>query len=320
VLNCYVIVRRCVQSGNCVVVTMTIQEQAIFVEGSAFSYHMEWKLSKIDRERLQTQLRSLMQCLAQFPSVNALIAFGDHAWTLVTGGDSMPGLRAFTPIGMSSSRYAPSTQRDVLVWLHSDRHDENFRAALAINTIMKTGAELRLELMGFRYQDSRDLTGFVDGSANPQSSDAQQVALVASPHVGAGGSFVITQQWQHDLVAFNGLSVSQQELVVGRTKADSVELDPAHMPADAHVARNDISDKGKPLKIYRRSSPYGTVDANGLYFLAFSAELERFTHLLESMYGLRDKGKQDQLLKFSKPLTGSYWFAPSLAQLQQIVD
>lgn len=299
---------------------MAMQEEAIFLDDSAFSYHMEWTLAKIDRSRLQQHLRALMQGLAQFPAVNALIAFGDNAWKLVTGGDAMPGLRSFAPVGMSSSRFAPSTQRDLLIWLHSDRHDENFRAALAVNAILKADAELRLELMGFRYFDRRDLTGFVDGSANPQAAQAREVALVGPSHPGAGGSFVITQQWKHDLDAFNRLSESQQELVVGRTKRDSIELDSERMPVDAHVARNDISENGVPVRIVRRSWPYGTVDANGLYFLAFAAERERFERLLESMYGLRDKGKTDQLLNFSKPLTGSYWFAPSLAQLQQVID
>jgi len=42
--------------------------------------------------------------------------------------------------------------------------------------------------------------------------------------VGAGGSFVLAMRWVHDLDAFNRLKVADQEGVIGRTKADSVEI------------------------------------------------------------------------------------------------
>lgn len=299
---------------------MALQEQAICVEGSAFSYHMEWTLADIPRQRLQQQMRKLQAALAGFDAVNALVGFGEKAWRLLSGDIVIDGLQSFRPIGPSSSRFAPSTQRDILIWLHGARHDENFRAAMAINSILKSDAELRLELTGFRYFDSRDLTGFVDGSANPHAEEIRTVALIAPPGPAAGGSFVMTQQWRHDLDAFNRLDIAAQEKVVGRTKVNSVELDKSAMPANSHVARNDIEHNGEAVKIYRRSAPYGTVNDNGLYFLAFSAQLARFNILLESMYGIREMGRSDRLLDFSKPLTGSYWFAPTLALLQQVID
>ena len=55
--------------------------------------------------------------------------------------------------------------------------------------------------------------------------------------------------------AWNRLSLSEQEKIIGRTKKDSLEFDSDRMPLDAHVARSDVSEQGTALKIDRRSVP-----------------------------------------------------------------
>jgi len=300
---------------------MTLQEQTIFTEHGAFSYHMEWVLATISRQRLQQHVRDLIATISRSDSVNMLIAFGDRSWNLLSDDANIEGLQSFRSMGASSSRFAPSTQRDLMIWLQSPRHDENFRTARAINTILKSNAELRLELTGFCNFDKRDLSGFIVDAANPHSENIAEIALIASPAPGAGGSFVITQKWQHNLEAFGRLDVAEQERVMGRRKADGRELDKAMMPLDAHAVRVERDRVDNPVKIYSRSVPYGSVDENGLYFMAFSAQLSRFNELLERSYGIGAAGGVgDRFLNYSKPLTGSYWFAPSLAHLQQVIE
>jgi len=303
---------------------MALQEQAIFAPDSPFSYYMEWALADISRARLQQHIRSLLTALELSSPVHALVAFGERTWNLLSDHQTIDGLQSFRSTGMSSSRFAPSTQRDVMIWLHGARHDENFRAALAINAILKGDAELRLELTGFRNFDNRDLNGFIVGAANPPVEDIAEIALIASPASGAGGSFVITQKWQYDLDAFKRLPIAEQERVMGRHKVDGRELDSGAMPLDAHAMRAE-RDRNGSLKIYHRSVPYGTVDESGLYFMAFSAQQSRFNVLLDRMYGQgagQGAGREpsDRFLDYSKPTTGSFWFAPSLAHLLQVVD
>ncbi|MGL5409935.1 MAG: Dyp-type peroxidase, partial [Shewanella sp.] len=104
--------------------------------------------------------------------------------------------------------------------------------------------------------------------------------------------------------------------VIGRTKADSVELE--QVPAASHVGRVDIKQQGKGLKIVRHSLPYGSVSGeNGLLFMAYCHTLHNLHTMLESMYGVTD-GKTDQLLRFTKAVTGAYFFAPSQAMLQSL--
>lgn len=304
---------------------MALQEQAIFAKDSEFSYHMEWTLAEISRSRLQQHLRALLTVVGEAGAVSALVAFGERAWNLLSDQQTVEGLQSFRSMGLSSLRFAPSTQRDVMIWLHGDRHDQNFRQALAINSLLKVDAELRLELAGFRYFGNRDLTGFLDAAANPIGDEIGDVVRIAEPSSGAGGSFVITQKWLYDLDAFNRLTVAEQEQVMGRRKSDGVELERTVMPVNAHVMRADRDREGQPVKIFRRSASFGTVDENGMYFMGFSSRLSNFNALLARIYAqdaqdVGSKTASDRFLEFAKPVTGSYWFAPSLEQLQRVVD
>jgi len=114
----------------------------------------------------------------------------------------------------------------------------------------------------------------------------------------------------------NRLNVSAQEKVIGRTKPDSIELD--DVPAASHVGRVDIKEEGKGLKIVRHSLPYGTATGDhGLLFIAYCNVRHNFDAMLESMYGATD-GKTDQLLRFTKAVTGAYYFAPSTDMLSAL--
>ena len=172
------------------------------------------------------------------------------------------------------------------------------------------------EIVGFVYHDSRDLTGFVDGTENPSVEEAFAVATLPAGASGAGGSFAITQRWIHDLASFHVLSDREQELVIGRTKPDSVELDDDVKPPTADIARVVMEDAdGEEIEIYRRSVPYGTGREHGLYFVAFSADPDRFTAMLTRMFGGAGDGLHDRLTEFTRPVSGVYYFVPSLEQL-----
>jgi putative iron-dependent peroxidase len=77
----------------------------------------------------------------------------------------------------------------------------------------------------------------------------------------------------------------------------------------------DLKEDGKGLKIVRQSLPYGTASGtHGLYFCAYCARLHNIEQQLLSMFGDTD-GKRDAMLRFTKPVTGGYYFAPSLERL-----
>ena len=72
-------------------------------------------------------------------------------------------------------------------------------------------AELADEVTGFVYRDSRDETGFIDGTANPDILHAPDVAIIPPGQPGEGGSHVLVMRWVHDLASFNKLSINDQQ-------------------------------------------------------------------------------------------------------------
>ena len=237
------------------------------------------------------------------------IAFGQKLTRALESLTNPPGHCEFATIDGQNGFSVPSTQQDLFIWLHGENRDELFALALQWRDTLATVADLTFENHGFRFRDSRDLTGFVDGTANPKN-DARMTAALIRDGQHSGGSFVLTQRWLHNLTKFNALSVADQEQVIGRTKSDSIELTGDAMPKDSHVSRTDLQRNGQVIKIYRRSSPVGGVRDAGLYFLAFSADIKRFQWLLESMFGLSEDGLRDRLLNFSLPVTSSFFYAP----------
>ncbi|ORM64782.1 Dyp-type peroxidase [Pantoea rwandensis] len=259
------------------------------------------------------QLDALQQKFAD-AGLGAVIAFGDTLWRDLQGASSAPELKAFAPLGKS---IAPATQRDLLIHIQSLRHDVNFSLAQAALTAFADAVVIEEETHGFRWVEERDLSGFVDGTENPQGDARQQVAIIAEGP-DAGGSYVFTQRWEHNLKLWNRMAVEKQEAIIGRTKVDNEELPADQRPATSHLSRVDLKEEGKGLKILRQSLPYGTASGtHGLYFISYCNRLYNIEQQLLSMFGERD-GKMDAMLRFTKPVTGSYFFAPSLTALQAL--
>ena len=120
------------------------------------------------------------------------------------------------------------------------------------------------------------------------------------------------QKWKHRVAEWEALPIDQQERIIGRTKLDSIELE--NKSSDSHVARTDQDEFGH---IFRRNMPYGKVDDHGTVFVGFSADQKRLSRMLDSMAGLTT-GTRDALTRFTQPLTGSYYFVPSVESLRHL--
>lgn len=298
---------------------MPTPQSAIFQENSNQFYHLEYQVNPTQPS--SNIISALQKALTkQSDQIHLVIAFGKQLWQQLNPAWTPVELEDFTTLTSPQGHTAPTTQRDLLIWLHSQNHDDNFDQVLHIQNALSEVAELQLDLPGFTYHDSRDLIGFVDGTANPKEDQRQLAAVIPAGRTGAGGCYVLSQKWVHKLNDFNQLPVEMQEKVVGRTKQDDIELEGDDMPADSHVSRTDVKVDGKAMKIYRRSAPYGSATESGLYFLSFACELERFSIQLKRMYGLTEDGLTDKLIDFSDAVNSSYWFAPSEQDLAQLLE
>ena len=281
-------------------------QEAIFVEGTGFHWFQHFATgSGVAASGVLAAVRATQE-VAATAGVHLVVGFGSAMAARL--GIEAPGLKPFTEVDGSSGRRAVATQEDVFFWIHSDRHDLNFEVALAARRAFDPIGTLARETPSWVYRDSRDLTGFIDGTENPPATEARELAVIGEGP-GAGGSFVLAQRWIHDLDAFAALATGEQEQVIGRTKADSVELE--DLPADSHLGRVVHTDAdGSELEIYRRSVPYGTATEAGLYFLAFTDDLAKIDLMLGAMFGATGDGHHDRIVTFSETVSGAYYYAP----------
>ena len=89
----------------------------------------------------------------------------------------------------------------------------------------------------------------MDGTENPAvDENPYHFAVIGEEDADfAGGSYVFVQKYIHDMVAWNALSVEQQEKVIGRHKFNDVELSDEEKPENAH---NAVTNIGDDLRLY----------------------------------------------------------------------
>lgn len=289
---------------------MATPQPGVFAQGTRSHRHLHFDVPPdAGAGRVLAALAPLRQPSVSAGGANIVIGFGADLWRRI-GTDACPD--AMAPFAFDG---LPATPHDLWVWIHGGGEDDLFDVSFQLNALVSSVGTLAEETSCFVYRDSRDLTGFIDGTENPAVEEAHKVALIPAGEIGAGGSFAFTQRWVHDLAKFHALGEAEQEDVIGRTKADSVELDEGRKPATAHIARVVIEEDEGELEIYRRSVPYGTVGQHGLMFLAFSADPTRITKMLARMYGRTGDGLHDRLTEYTRPVTGATYFVPSLEAL-----
>ena len=241
------------------------------------------------------------------------VAFGKDLWDRLSPKQAPDGFRKFKAL-KDGPRRAPATHGDLLLHVVASELDLCFDLALALRRMLGDKAKVAEEVQGFRYRDGRDLTGFIDGTENPSGDERAETALVQEGPF-AGGSFVFTQRYIHDLAKWDRLSVAKQEGVIGRTKPDSVELSDAKRPATAHISRVVIEEDGEELEILRHSFPYGSTSEHGLFFIAYTNDMSIPMRMLARMMGTAGDRKHDHLMKYTRAVSGAHFFAPSLETL-----
>jgi putative iron-dependent peroxidase len=255
--------------------------------------------------------------------LSCIAGIGRDAWDRLLPSRRPMELRRFARLE-GPVHVAPATPGDLLFHIRAERVDLCFELARLILATLGTSVTVVDEVSGFRYFDSRDLLGFVDGTANPTGGDLPACALVGAEDPDfAGGSYIVVQKYLHDLNAWGAVPAHVQEAIIGRTKIDNVEIDDDDAPRKSHKSLATIVDAGgNEHDILRDNMPFGQPGRNefGTYFVGYCRNLWVIETMLRRMYVGEPPGAYDRLLDFSKPLTGATFFAPTRPTLETLAN
>ncbi|MFO1198029.1 MAG: Dyp-type peroxidase [Burkholderiaceae bacterium] len=225
-------------------------------------------------------------------------------------GARIAGLRCFPAID-GAHEEIPATPAALWVWLRGEARGELYHRGREVGAALGAAFTEIEAIDAFRHREGRDLTGYEDGTENPDGDDALAAAIVGADGAApAGSSFVAVQRWTHRFDRFDAMTPDERDRAIGRRLADNEEL--ADAPASAHVRRTAQESFAPEAFVLRRSMPWTGDAGAGLMFVAFGRSFDAFEAQLRRMSGAED-GIADALFRFTRPRTGGYFWCPPLA-------
>lgn len=300
-------------------VVMTYQGGITALGTNAHAYFELALLPEVDaREAVAALIKATNLPTTQL--ANVVIGFRPSLWASVAPAKHVPEkVHDFAePIEGPDGYRMPATQVDGWLWVAAGNQSNVFDVATTILNEVSGFWRSKRQTNGFGYEHSRDLTGFEDGTENPGAYEAPGIVAVDEGQPGAGSSILLFQLWPHKVKEWNALSVSEQENVIGRSKADSVEMPDDVKPVNSHVARTVVDVDGEELDVYRRNTAYGDVARHGTVFVGFTKDQWRMNEMLRRMAGA-DGGPRDALTYFADVISGAWFVCPSIEAMSDIV-
>ncbi|RKF17764.1 Dyp-type peroxidase [Alginatibacterium sediminis] len=256
--------------------------------------------------RAQADIKKCLRVIADF--------FDGESMVLGIGYDVVNMLGKHIP-GLSSARVfqGPLRSNPVLqhdFWLRVNAIDPGqcMLKSQAMLDALSPHCILVEQVDGYMHREGRDLSGYVDGTENPEDR-ARSVVMVDKQQPGVYGStFLAVQKWHHQLSVLKAKTQTEQDHVIGRRESDNLELDDA--PKSAHVKRTAQEQFSPEAFMLRRSLPWSEGRDCGLNFVCFANSFYPFEAQLQRMMGC-DDGIEDGLYQFSRPVNGSYYWCPA---------
>jgi putative iron-dependent peroxidase len=247
--------------------------------------------------------------------LSVVVSIGSEAWDRLFAGPRPVELHPF--VELAGPRHtAPATPGDLLFHIRAESLDVCFELANHTLKAMAGAVTVVDEVHGFRFFDNRDLLGFVDGTENPDGPRSFNATQIGDEDPAfAGSCYVHVQKYVHDMTAWDSLSVTEQERVIGRTKLEDIELDDDEKPANSHIALNVVTDDdGHELPIVRHNMPFGELGIGefGTYFIGYSRTAAVTEQMLRNMFLGDPPGNTDRVLDFSTAVTGGMFFSPTV--------
>ena len=279
---------------------MDITQPGILAEETKMARYLEFAIDS------EADIKTALQTLASKNiTENIVIGLGQSLVDML--GKNISGLSTM-PAQTGSGIDIPSTPAALWCWLRGNDRGEIFHHSRQIENILAPGFTITNVIESFQYSDNRDLSGYEDGTENPEGDEAIQAAIVQNLGAGLdGSSFVAVQQWIHDFDTFDEMSTNEQDDVIGRHISDNEEFEEA--PESAHVKRTAQESFEPEAFILRRSMPWAEGMDAGLVFVSFGHSFAAFEAILNRMLGKED-AISDALFAFTRPISGAYFWCP----------
>jgi len=302
-------------------VTTPITTSTIFLT-LTFESPLKADVIKKTLSQLHTYKREIN---SQYPESNIVYVagLGTSAWQSLFG-KTLPqpkDLHDFKALKGAGGE-APSTPGDLFLHIRSEEMAVCFEFAARIAEQLGDAAKIVDEVHSFKYHDSRNVLGFVDGSGNPETPEEVQESTVITSKEDdkfVGGSYVITQKYFHDMAKWKQLPVDYQENIIGRHKKSDEEFDDDAKKSWAHNNLTEIIDEnGEQHEILRDNMPFGDISKNefGTFFIGYSKRPWVTEKMLDNMFIGDPVGNYDRLLDYSTAVTGNLFFCPTLDFLE----
>lgn len=279
---------------------MDITQPGILAEETKMARYLEFAIDS------EADIRTALQALAsKNVTENIVIGLGQSLVDML--GKNISGLSTM-PAQTGSGIDIPSTPAALWCWLRGNDRGEIFHHSRQIENMLAPGFVITNVIDSFQYSENRDLSGYEDGTENPEGDEAIQAAIVQNLGAGLdGSSFVAVQQWVHDFDTFDEMSTNEQDDVIGRHISDNEEFEEA--PESAHVKRTAQESFEPEAFILRRSMPWAEGMDAGLIFVSFGHCFAAFEAILNRMLGKED-AISDALFTFTRPISGAYFWCP----------
>ncbi len=280
-------------------------QQGILDDVPAHGRYLWFQLADESSDQAKQVLSTL---LTKIDGQNAIIGLGRAALTLLgKDANTLQHFPSYDQYGVQ----VPATPAALWVWLRGEDPGVLLHRSREIVSALAPHFTLSHSVDGFKFNGGRDLTGYEDGTENPEGEAAADAAFTES-----GASYVAVQQWQHNLDHFQGLPQTEQDHIIGRRLSDNEELDDA--PESAHVKRTAQESFEPEAFMLRRSMPWTAGQNAGLVFVCFAHSTQPFEQQMARMVGEED-GITDGLFRFSRPINGAFFWVPPVKSGEVIV-
>ena len=251
------------------------------------------------------------------------IGIGARLWSRLTEVAPPQELHPFPEV-RGAVHTAVSTPGDLLFHIRAERDDFCFEFERQLLDALGDAVVVEDEVSGFRYFDSRDLLGFVDGTANPTGGDVAAAAIVGGEDPAHAGG----QLRGRAEVPARPRDLEPPACAVARGRhrpheSQNIELDDVEHGQKAHKTLTTITDdRGVEHDILRDNMPFGRPGQGefGTYFIGYSGRLWVIEKMLERMFVGNPVGSHDRILDFSTAVTGTTLFVPTRGFLEGLAD